>query len=100
MTKELDDACCLDSAVCIYSLWRGYLDQECNKRFLEWLTKHNIPLHHCHTSGHASVADLKRLRAAFADAVVVPVHLDQRERYVETFENVEVHEDGEWWPLT
>ncbi len=100
MSRDLDAANCLEGACVICSVWRGYLDQDRNKPFLDWLKAHGIPLHHCHTSGHASVADLKRLREAFAEAVVVPVHLDQRERYVETFPGVEVHEDGEWWGVS
>jgi ribonuclease J len=54
----------------------------------------------CHTSGHATVPDLRRMRTAFSDAIAVPVHLKDRGRFVELFDNVELHDDGEWWDIT
>jgi ribonuclease J len=53
----------------------------------------------CHTSGHASVPDLRRMRNAFPDAIAVPVHLEDRGRFAELFGNVELRYDGEWWEL-
>jgi ribonuclease J len=97
MIPDVEEARCYDDACLIYSLWPGYLERDQTRPLLEWLKTHNIPMHRCHTSGHASVGDLQRLRAAFAQAVVVPVHLDRRDRYVEIFDNAEVREDGEWW---
>lgn len=99
MIRDLEAANCLENASVICSLWKGYLDQDQSKPFRDWLVSRRIPLRHCHTSGHASVPDLQMLRKAFDAAVVVPVHLENRERYVELFENVEVHHDGEWWEV-
>jgi ribonuclease J len=69
------------------------------KPFLAWLDEHDIPMHKCHTSGHASVEDLKRLRAAFRDAVVVPIHTEQPSLYGDIFGNVRVCPDGVWWNI-
>ena len=75
----------------------SYLEKASNRWFAEW-TKHNgIPILLCHTSGHASTFDLRRMREAFPEAIAVPVHLENRERFVELFDNVELHDDGEWW---
>lgn len=49
------------------------------------------------TSGHASVPDLRRMRNAFPDAVAVPVHLQDRERFSALFSNVRLRDDGKWW---
>jgi ribonuclease J len=67
------------------------------KPFLAWLKERGIPMHKCHTSGHASVKDLQRLRAAFQAAVVVPIHTEQPNLYANTFGNVRVCADGVWW---
>ena len=65
---------CLKDASLIYSLWSGYLEDKSTKDMRDWLVKHRIPLYKIHTSGHASPMDLKRLVAAIAPKVVVPVH--------------------------
>jgi len=99
MTRDLDRANCLEGAAVVCSLWAGYLDVPSNGRFIAWMRDRGIPMHHCHTSGHASVADLRRLRNAFPTAVAVPVHLADREGFATLFDNVELHEDGEWWEI-
>jgi len=99
MIRDVEEAQCFSDACLVYSLWSGYLERDSSKPLLEWLENRGIPKHHCHTSGHASVGDLRRLRNAFAQAVVVPVHLERRDKYVEAFDNVEVHEDGDWWEI-
>ena len=56
-----------------------------------------IPFETIHTSGHASIADLKRLAASVAPKTLVPIHTFGAERFPELFENVMLHQDGEWW---
>jgi len=97
MSRDLEDAACLSGAWVICSVWKGYLDESYNGPFLDWLARHELPLHHCHTSGHAAIAELRTLRGAFREANVVPIHLDDRARFLELFGDVDVHEDGEWW---
>jgi ribonuclease J len=99
MIRDLEKAQCLDGARLIYSLWSGYLEQERSKRFVEWTQGRAIPLVHCHTSGHASVKDLQRLRQAFPEAVVVPIHTNQPDKFSEFFANVQFRQDGEWWNI-
>ena len=100
MRRDLEKAECLTDACLVYSLWEGYLKDEKLKPFLKWLDDRGIPLHQCHTSGHASVKDLQRLRKAFGDAVVVPIHTQQPDLYDQTFGNVRMHADGEWWEVS
>jgi ribonuclease J len=97
MTKDLDAADCVADGSVICSMWEGYLTDERNGRFLEWVRERGLPLHTCHTSGHASVNDLRRMREAFAGAVVVPVHLADREKFCNFFHEVSLREDGIWW---
>jgi ribonuclease J len=99
MRIDLEKAGCLDGACLVYSMWDGYLKDPKLKPFLSWLEERGIPLHQSHTSGHASVKDLQRLRKAFADAVVVPIHTQQPDLYEQMFGNVQMHTDGEWWEV-
>lgn len=80
----------------IHSMWRGYLDDERNRRLLDWLELRGIPLAHCHTSGHADAKTLRSFREAFADARVVPIHTPVPEVYSQSYEHVSLLQDGEW----
>jgi ribonuclease J len=99
MMKDLEEARCLLDSQMIYSLWSGYLKVERQKPFLDWLSQHHISITQCHTSGHASVTELKRLAAAINARIVVPVHTAQPARYGEFFDGVELKQDGQWWEV-
>lgn len=100
MMCEVEKLGCLDGARLIYSMWSGYLKDEKQMPFLEWLQLHNIPLDECHTSGHAALEDLVKLRNVFKDAPLVPIHTEQPERFEELFGNVSARGDGEWWEVS
>lgn len=89
----------LDGATLTYSMWEGYLEQDRSRKVLEWLERHGVPWRTIHTSGHASVADLKRFAAALAPRALVPIHPFETTRFGEFFENVVQRDDGEWWEV-
>ena len=99
MSRELEMAGCLKDARLIYSLWHGYLKREEHRSFRKWLNKYNIPLVHCHTSGHASPQDLQRYAKAIAPKMLVPIHSFETKRFKEYFDNVVMKEDGQWWEV-
>ena len=90
---------CLVDASLIYSLWPGYLEKDDAKPFLAWLEKHRIPLHYCHSSGHATVKDLQALAAAMKPNVIIPVHTSAPDRFKDLFGDVMSVNDGEWWDV-
>lgn len=96
---DVERAGCLDGACLVYSMWDGYLADEKTKLFLKWLKGRGIPMYKCHTSGHASVRGLQRLRTAFAGAVVCPVHTIDPMAFLQLFENVRVLNDGELFDI-
>ena len=87
----------LDGAAFTYSMWDGYLQDESGKDILKWLDVNGIPRTTIHTSGHASLADLKRFATALAPRQLVPIHSFETGRFVEFFDNVVRHGDGIWW---
>ena len=99
LLPDLDRAGGLRGAAAIWSQWAGYLDEPRGRALQAELAARNIPLHHAHTSGHASIADLKRLAAAIAPRRLVPIHTFHPEAYAEHFANVERQPDGAWWSL-
>lgn len=99
MINDLDLADCLTGAQFLYSQWLGYLENGTYARLQTWLEQRGIPMSYIHTSGHASPADLKRLAAAIAAKALVPIHSFATDQYVNLFDHVEYHDDGEWWDL-
>jgi ribonuclease J len=58
----------------VWSLWDGYLRHQSGSRLSRLLEDHAIAMPHLHTSGHASVKDLRRLVDAVQPVRVVPIH--------------------------
>lgn len=97
--SDLERGNCLNGATYIYSQWEGYWERDSYNKLKEWLERNSIPKISIHTSGHASPGDLKKIVAAINPRKVVPIHTFFPERYSELFQNVEVHNDGEWWEV-
>jgi ribonuclease J len=84
----------------IWSQWDGYLPSDANQAFRAALAARGVPLEVVHTSGHASIVDLKRLAEAMAPDALVPVHTFSGDRFAELFgTNVSRRMDGEWWEV-
>ena len=82
----------------IWSQWDGYLPSEANLVFQAKLAERSVPLEVIHTSGHASIPDLKRLAEAMAPDALVPVHTFEGNRFRDLFgTSVSRRADGEWW---
>ncbi len=84
----------------IWSQWNGYLPSPANQKFLSELADRDVSLEVIHTSGHASIMDLKRLAEAMAPDVLVPVHTFEGDRFADLFgSHVRPRIDGEWWEI-
>src|SRR5208282_212267 len=85
----------LSGAKLFYSLWPGYLERG-GFDLRAWCTARGIGFEIHHTSGHASVSDLKRLAQALQPKRLVPIHSFAPERFGSLFPNVQQANDGEW----
>ncbi len=97
--QQLANAGALDGATCTWSLWSGYLDEPAGQRLGDFLLAHGIPLAHHHTSGQASISDLRRLAAALEPNRVVPIHTFGADAYGDVYDTVVVEPDGGWWDV-
>ena len=77
-----------------WSLWSGYLDRP-GERSKSWFDRGGSTARHIHTSGHASVADLKGFAAAMAPGVIVPVHGAAWDASIDQFSHIRRLADGE-----
>ena len=84
----------------IYSQWLGYLDGAQatyfgSDKISRFRRDPDINFVYAHTSGHATVEDLKRLAEAFKPRMLVPIHTEHGEEYSQLFANVVQLNDGQ-----
>jgi ribonuclease J len=97
--RFLDMEGVLPGAAAIWSMWPGYMKDGSGEKYVTWLATKGIPLTIEHTSGHASVADLKRLATALAPRRIVPIHSFGSLSYSDLFDDVDLQDDGSWWEV-
>lgn len=90
-------------AQAIWSQWDGYLRDEAGSgaKLRAALAERGVGLEVIHTSGHANIADLRRLVEALRPCALVPVHTFAGNRFAEHFgPSVVRRGDGEWWEVS
>lgn len=97
MTRDLELGNLWNNARAIWSQWDGYLEAGPGAKLKADLLGRGISLEVIHTSGHASITDLKRLASALNPRRLVPIHTFHGDRFSHHFENVTRRDDGEWW---
>lgn len=82
--KRLIDRLKLKPCSVIYSMWEGYLEPKHNPTGWKYLSSlkndPNIRFEVIHTSGHAIIADLKKLVAALNPKKILPIHTEDGNR--------------------
>ncbi|MDF2372378.1 MAG: MBL fold metallo-hydrolase [Rhizobiaceae bacterium] len=96
MFYDLDQMRIKKNARAIWSQWSGYLEAKQGSRTKSEFEKRGIPMESIHTSGHASISDLKRLAEAIEAKALVPIHTFHGDAYVDHFKNTVRVSDGEW----
>lgn len=99
MRHDRGIASVLDGAGFTYSMWGGYLKDSYGRGVIDWVEGHAIGWQAIHTSGHASVLDLKRFADAIRPRELVPIHSFETNRFGEFFEKVVRKDDGVWWDI-
>jgi len=61
-------------------MWQGYRDSEYQKRFEEFLQGFGFNQKMLHTSGHASIKDIKRIIEELEPKLIVPIHTKWSQR--------------------
>ncbi len=81
----------IEGAKIIYSMWDGYLTD----KFKEYCAGKGLSIEEVHTSGHATIEDLKTFAAAINPKTLIPIHTFEKDKYPGLFSNVKVLSDGE-----
>ncbi|MFC1580073.1 MBL fold metallo-hydrolase [Thermodesulfobacteriota bacterium] len=91
----------LEGSSWVYSMWRGYFERSKPLRDLrEYLEEKQVRIEYLHTSGHASLSDLKKMVDALNPETIVPIHSFHPEEYKNHFPYVRQLEDGEVFEIT
>jgi len=97
--NDIEKAGLTKDAAYVYSQWEGYWEKD-NYSFLrKWIKKYDIPKISMHTSGHADVDVLKQFAKALNPGKIVPIHTFVPEKYSQIYNNVELHDDGQYWEV-
>ena len=93
MLKDIKK-CGLHDGVFIFSMWQGYRDSEYQQKFEQYLKNVGFELKALHTSGHASVPDIKRLLTGLDPKRIIPIHTMTPKAFMDFSDKTELKEDG------
>jgi ribonuclease J len=97
MARDVEAANLWGNARAIWSQWDGYLKEGPGAKLKADLAARGVPLEIIHTSGHASIFDLKRFAEAIQPDRLIPIHTFEGDSFSKYFGNVTRRSDGEWW---
>lgn len=74
MEMDLDFIKSLDGGTFIYSMWKGYIEDNKTKELLDYINHRNMKTYMLHTSGHADIQTLKRVVDELKPRCLIPIH--------------------------
>ena len=93
MLKDIQN-CNLQDGVFIYSMWQGYRESDYQQKFEKYLQSIGFKLIALHTSGHATVPDIKRLVKGLDPNKIIPIHTMTPNAFMDFSDKTELKEDG------
>ena len=88
------ERCNLTGGTFIYSMWQGYRNSAYQQSFENWLTGQGFRNVFLHTSGHATVSDIRRLIDGLNPKKIIPIHTMLPDAFLDYSDKVELKEDG------
>jgi len=88
LVKNIKD---IEGAKIIYSMWEGYLTD----KFKDFVAQKGLDIETVHTSGHATIQDLKVFAEALNPGRLIPIHTFEAGQYPSLFRNVQILQDRE-----
>ncbi len=86
--------CGIHDGVFLYSLWEGYRTDKYQQTFEKSLENAGFTLESLHTSGHASVSDIKRVIEGLDPKKLIPIHTMHPDAFYEFSDRTERKKDG------
>ena len=81
----------------IYSQWLGYLEQDGygSKQISAYKDDKAVNFYYAHTSGHATIEDLKKFAESLKPNMIIPIHTEFKNDFETHFNNMKVLDDNE-----
>lgn len=86
--------CDLQNGIFIYSLWQGYRDSQSQNALEKMLKNAGFIIKLLHTSGHASIVDIRRVITALVPKKIVPIHTMVPDSFLDLSTRAEMQVDG------
>jgi len=86
--------CKLKGGTFIFSMWQKYRENKYQQAFEKWLTEQGFNDIYMHTSGHATISDIRRLIDGLNPKRVVPIHTMDPNAFLEYSDKVDLFNDG------
>lgn len=93
--QELYNTNKLDKPLFVYSMWKGYKENDKMNNDLNKITSMNIPILDIHTSGHATSKDIDDIIKATNPDKIIPIHTQNKEQFKLKYTSVVSVEDGD-----
>jgi len=99
MLSDLERIDGLENSDFIYSMWKGYLEENSIKRTLEYIRGKNMKFHHIHTGGHADLKTLRKVTQKLKPKVIIPIHTLHPDKYDSICDDTVILSDGECYEI-
>jgi ribonuclease J len=83
----------------INSMYQLYETYDENRALINWVKEKGYTYHHIHTSGHATLEELKAITAEVNPKHIIPIHTENKNIYANHFDNIVVLNDNQPFTL-
>ena len=87
--SKLNDICSFEDGILFYGMWKGYLERDDMKAFVDFMKAKGVKLHILHTSGHADAMSIENLVKDVSPKFIIPVHTENAE-WFSKYSNTEI----------
>ena len=77
--SKLNEICSFEDGILFYGMWKGYLERDDMKEFVDFMKSKGVNLHILHTSGHADAMTVENLISDVSPKAIIPVHTENAE---------------------
>ena len=89
----------LSNGLFIYSLWSGYRSSDYQVEFEAFLKRASFKTEAFHTSGHATIKDIRRVINGLKPKCLIPIHTMKPEEFIKISDKVILQNDGDVFKL-
>lgn len=86
---KLNEICSFEDGILFYGMWKGYLERDNMKKFVDFMKSKGVNLHILHTSGHADAMTVENLIKDVSPKAIIPVHTENAE-WFSKFDDIEI----------